>query len=140
MKFRRIIYSRDIVFDKNDHKICSLKNVIEIHAENENQQRNDLSIQQEEILITVQIDQSDKFEKLDNLSDLEEKKNDLIDFFHVNISDEEAFSFFEQQIISSCQLQEAQACLTTEPSLESAESSKSTETGTSTGLQHPTTE
>ena len=74
------------------------------NAENENQQRNDLSTQQEEISITVQIDQSDKFKKLDDLSDSEEKKNDLIDFFWINILNEETFSFFEWQIISSCQL------------------------------------
>ena len=58
-----------MIFDENDHKICSLKNVIDIHAENEN----DLSIQQEEILITVQIDQFDEFEEFDEdwLEDLE---------------------------------------------------------------------
>jgi len=117
IEFRRIIYSRDIVFNKDDHKTYFSENEIKICTENEN----DLSIQQEEILITVQIDQSDKFKKLDNLSDSEEKKNDLIDFFYVNILNEEIFSFFEQQIISSCQLQEAQICLTVKSSLEFTE-------------------
>ena len=55
VKFRKIIYSRDIIFDKDDHKICSSENVIKIHAENKNQQRNDFSTQQEKISITVQI-------------------------------------------------------------------------------------
>ena len=52
---------------------------------------------------------------------------------------EKAFSFFEQWIISSCWLQEAQTCLITESSLEFAEFSKFAETGTSADLQHSMT-
>src|SRR5437667_12221312 len=81
MESRRIIYSRDVVFDDDDRKIRSTKDVIEIKAA----EGDDLPTQQEQTPITVQIDQSDEVEEVDDLSDSEEEEDDLIDFFRANI-------------------------------------------------------
>ena len=77
MESRRIIYSRNVVFDKGDCKVRSPKDVIEIAEDGDN-----LSPEQRQTPITVQIDQSDEVGEIDDLPDPEEERDDL-EFFSV---------------------------------------------------------
>ena len=122
MESKRIIYSRDVVFDEESHKSRPSGDAIEIRTDDNAEDENSSSRQLNETP-TYQIDQSDEISPIDDLPEPEEEQDET-NFFRVNIPDEGSFSTFGRRIMPSRRLQEARAnCLTSGSTLESEKGS-----------------